>query len=232
MFRAAPVLFASLLILTACGSGQEEASAPAPRDAAIDDALADPIMTDPFLSSQNDAHAAIAAGDPVGAALPPIDRSAEAIAAAKAAAGIATPAPAAVNGDLALFRDAVTAVQMAAAAKVTRADCLESAEYTARWAAALPQPFQPYPRGAVAEAAGSDADGCAMRVVHYRTPAPIEDVLAFHNARLRAAGYSAEHVGQGGDHVLKGRKGGSAYAIYVRRAEDGLTSADIVVAGS
>jgi hypothetical protein len=238
MFRSAPRLLtwlAGTVLLAGCGDVDKDAARPAPADPAVEDALADPIMTDPDLTSQNQAHAAVAAAGLVDSALPPIDASPEAIAAARDAAqrlvgGPIGEAPDPAAADLAPLRGAVTAAQMAAAARVTRGECLSSIEYTARWAAALPAPLEVYPRGAVEEAAGSDAAGCALRVVHFRTPVPMGDVIAFYSARLAAVGSPAEHLAQGEDHVLRGRKGALAYLVYVRPAEDGLTAADLVVA--
>lgn len=239
MHRAAPLLLPGLagaLLLAGCGGAAKDAPPPAPVDAAVIEALSDPIMTDPDLTSQNQAHAAIAVSGPASSALPPIDRSDAAIdaareAAARLAGGTVLRLPNPSKEDLRALRDAVTAAQMAAAAKLTRADCAGQVRYTARWAAMLPEPVQVYPRGAVEEAAGTDAGGCALRVVHFKTPVPVEDVLAFHHARLRAVGYAVKHGVDDDDHVLRGRKGGSGYLLYVRKAEDGLTAADIVVAG-
>lgn len=239
MFRPAPRLLTCLvgaLSLASCGAAEKDVVRPAPDDAAVNDALADPIMTDPDLTSQNQAHAAVVAAGPVSSALPPIDRSPEAIAAAEDAAkrlvgGTIAEAPEPAAAELGPLRDTVTAAQMAAAARIARGECLAALEYTARWAAALPKPLEVYPRGAVEEAAGSDTAGCGLRIVHFRTPVTVDDVVAFYHARLAAAGYPAEHVAQGGDHGLRGRKGAAAYLIYIRPAEDGLTMADIVVVG-
>lgn len=235
----APALLPALagpLLLAACSGGEKAAVPPAPEDAAIIAALFDPLMTDPDLAWQNEAHSAVAVSGPASSALPPIDRSKEAVDAAREDAArlvpgtpAALPAPAAE--DLAPLREAVTAAQMAMAAQVARAGCLADVVYTARWAAALPEPLQVYPRGAVEEAAGTDAGDCGLRVVHFRTPVAVEDVLAFHAARLRAAGYPVRHGAEGGAHVLRGRKGGMAYVVFVRPAGDGLTAADIAVGG-
>lgn len=235
MFRAAFLLFP--LLLAGCGGGAKHAPPPLPQDAAIGDALADPIMTDPDLVSQNGAYSAVAVSGPANAALPPIDRGDDAIRAARVDAasllgGAPAPVPVPSSGDLKAFREAVTAAQMAIAAKVANPGCIQNIAYTARWAAMLAAPLQVYPRGAVEEAAGTDADSCGLRAVHFKTPVAPDDVLAFHYARLRGAGYPVKHIADGGDHVLRGRKGTASYVIYVRRAEDGLTAADIVVAGT
>lgn len=234
MARAAYLM--PLLLLTGCGGADRDASPPAPVDAAISDALADPIMTDPDLVSQNGAYAAVAVSGPVSSALPPINRDAAAIGAARdeasALLGNTIPAvPAPSSGDLKAFREAVTAAQMASLSGVGQS-CVQNAAYTARWAAMLTGPLQVYPRGAVEEAAGTDAGGCALRVVHFKTPVGSDDVLAFYHARLRGAGYPVEHVADGADHLLRGRKSAASYAIYIRKDEDGLTAADIIVSGA
>ena len=223
------------LLLAGCGSAAKNASPTPPDDAAVIDALSDPIMTDPQLASQNDAHAAIAVTGPISAALPPIERSDEAVDAAKDAAARllgrvppAAPDPGAI--DLKPYREAVTAAQMAAVAQVPGSNCAAGVSYTARWAVMLPEPLPVYPRATVEEAAGSDA-GCRLRIVHFRTPVAIDDVLAFYHARLRAAGFAVEHGGDDDDHLLRARKGGAGYVVYLRRGADGLTAADLVAGG-
>lgn len=235
MFRA--VFLMIPLLLVGCGDGAKDRPAPMPVDAAVSDALGDPIMTDPDLVTQNGAYSAIAVSGPVRSALPPIDRGDAAIGAARDEAsslmgGTIPPVPAPLSGDLKAYREAVTAAQMVGAAKVANSGCIQNIAYTARWAAMLSPPLQVYPRGAVEEAAGTDAGGCALRMVHFKTPAALDDVLAFHNARLRAAGYPVEHIADGADHVLRGRKGAASYVIYIRQGKDGLTAADIVVSGA
>jgi hypothetical protein len=230
MHRAAALVL--VLSLAGCGRAEREPAAPAPVDPAIADALADPIMTDLELAVQNEAHAAIGVSGPVNAALPPIDRSDEAISAAKAAAGTIRGAPPAEPGDTKALREAVTAGHMASAARIATPACIGEIRYTARWAAQLPAGFDLYPRGAVEEAAGVARPGCAFRVVHYATPVPVEDVIAFHHARLRAAGYPAQRLADGADQVLRGRKGATGYVIYVRRDERGLIVVDVILGGA
>ena len=224
---------AGALLLAGCGEPKQEMFAPEAIDPAVAEALADPIMTDPDLLSQNPIDAALIASGPPRSALPPLDRSAAAIAAAREAAarlagGVQKAMPGPAPENLKSLREAVTAAQTAVASGIARSDCVDRVSYTARWAAALPESLQPYPHGSVGEAAGTDDAGCRLRVVHVQTPVPVDEVLAFHYVRLRAAGYDLQHGADGDDHVLRARRGSEAFVLYVRKTEDGLTAADLI----
>ena len=98
-------------------------------------------------------------------------------------------------------------------------------------AAKLPQPFPVYPRGNVQEAAGTDAQGCSLRVVSFTTPVGLRDVMDFYHSRALQAGYKADYVRQGGDDVLGGTKGGASYVVYARKLPSGRTGVDLVTNG-
>jgi hypothetical protein len=235
MIRAAFCLVAGASLLAACGEAKRDAKAPAPIDPAVAEALADPLMTDPDLTMQNDTGAAIVIAGADSATLPPIDRDEAAVAAAREAAarlvGRTPPvAPDPASDDLRALRASVTAAQIAKASGLVRHDCAAKLVASARWAAVLPDPFRPYPRSAVETAAGADGPGCALRVVRVKTPVPLEDVLSFHAARLRTAGYAVRHGADGEDHVLRASKGGDGFLLYLRKGADGLTTADLVAA--
>ena len=125
-----------------------------------------------------------------------------------------------------------TAAQVAEAAKTGKVDCAGKAEYSMKWASSLPEALGVYPRGAVQEAAGTDSDGCRMRVVSFATPVAPEDVIDFYFTRVRAAGYDAKHSLDGKDHVLGGSKGSAAYLIYARKLDNGVTEVDLIASGS
>ncbi|MBU0668938.1 MAG: hypothetical protein KKG32_02520, partial [Alphaproteobacteria bacterium] len=122
------------------------------------------------------------------------------------------------------------AMQKAAQAAVAPGgtNCESRIEYTTAWAAKLPGTFPVYPRGNTQEAAGTDEGGCALRVVSFLTPVPLNDVLAFYHTRALANGYSAEHVKAGGDNILSGISGENAFVIYGRRLPSGVTEIDLV----
>jgi hypothetical protein len=222
------------LLLAGCGSAKN-APAPAESDPAVTGALGDQIMVDPEMSG--DKGAAVAANDGK-IELPPQQRSPEAIQAARdeamvQAGGNLKSAPAAQTGTASsLVESAATAAQVAQEAKASSADCTKKAQYSATWAGKLPKELPVYPRGAVQEAAGTDADGCHLRVVNFVSPVTPKDVIDFYYTKATGSGYGAEYRMDGSDHVLGGRKGGQAYVVYARKLGNGLTEVDLIASGS
>lgn len=230
----APLL--ALISLGACG--QDKAAPPAPeRDPAVANALAGEIMVDPDLAGQNPGHAALSGGGPARAQIPTEDRSAEAIAAARGEAArllgpalVHAPQPT-PGGASAARASAVLTARGALAERGTGRDCATKVDYTMAWAAKLPAPFPVYPRGHVQEAAGTDNEGCHLRVVNYLSPVPVGDVVDFYWSRARAAGFAAEHRKEGTDNVVGGSRGGAAFVAYIRE-RGGLTEVDLVTNGA
>ncbi|MDE2596459.1 MAG: hypothetical protein KGL44_06230 [Sphingomonadales bacterium] len=240
-FRHSPLILAlgAALLLAGCGSKKTDDADPAESDPALTGALGDQIMVDPDLTGQNRGNSAISGGGPASAELPPQAKSPEAIAAARAeaaqlAGGTIQPAPA--PGAAGNASDtAATAGQLAS---ILPADggkqCADKVDYSAVWATKLPATFPVYPRGHVQEAAGTDKDGCSLRVVNFITPVPVKDVVDFYYTRAKAGGFDAEHSleGKSGtDHVLGGSKGAAAYIVTARSLANGLTEVDLVANG-
>jgi hypothetical protein len=232
-FAAAPAL-----LLAGCGQSGKEAPAPREGDPALTGALGDEIMVDPDLAGENQANSALTPGARSGA-LPPQEMTPEAIAAARAAAvkllgGAAAlrQAPEAKEVAGGLPKDAtLSAAARAAASPGGNGNCADKAEYTMAWANRLPAAFPVYPRGAVQEAAGTDAGDCALRVVNFQTGVPLNDVIDFYFSSARKAGYSAQRVRDGGDDVLGGVKGSASYVVYARQLPSGATDVDLVING-
>jgi hypothetical protein len=237
--RAQILAASGALLLAGCGWFGGDAEQPAREvDPATSGALGDQIMYDPDLAGQNraDSAAFVPSGD---GSVPTVDGGAEANAAARADAlrlvggpgkMHKAPEPREVAG--ALPADAtLTAAARAAAAPGGNGDCAARVEYTMQWAARLPAAFPVYPRGAVQEAAGTDAAGCSLRVINFVTPVPLAEVMDFYYSRARAGGFSAQRVLQGGDDVLGGVKGGASYVVYARRLASGNTEVDLITSG-
>ncbi len=232
--RFALISFASVSLLAGCGDADSNETDAAGEDPAMTGALGDQIMVDPELSGQNGAAVSASSGK---AELPPEQRSPEAIAAArqeaaKLAGGTLKSAPSPSTGNVAsLVENAATAAQVAASAKAASTDCAGKVEYSMNWTTKLPKALPIYPRGAVQEAAGTDKDGCALRVVNFISPVDPGDVVDFYYTRLSAAGFNTDHKLDGGDHVLGGGKAGVAYLIFARTLDNGLTEVDLIASG-
>lgn len=224
---------AAIALLAGCG-GADKSKADGEVDPAMNGALDGQVMTDPELSGQR---GAAAAADRAVIELPPEQRSPEAIAsareeAAKKAGGSLASAPKPKDGGSAsLVEGAATAAQVAQQSRAAATDCAAKVRYSASWANRLPDALSIYPRGAVQEAAGTDADGCQMSVVNFVTPVEVKDVIDYYYTRVRKAGYDADYRMEGADHVLGGKNAGKAYVLFARKLENGLTEVDIVSSG-
>lgn len=224
---------AGTLMLAGCGSDKKKPEG-FETDPALSGALGDQIMVDPDMTGENGAALGTGGGQ---ITLPPEERSPEAIRAAKAdathvAGGTLSPMPQPAKGGAAVLTEAAaTAAQVAQAAKAAHTDCASKVAYSNTWAARLPAEIPVYPRGAVQEGAGTDSQGCALRVINYATPVSPEDVMSFYYTMANKAGYGAEYRLDGSDHVLGGRKGGKAYVVYARKLGSGVTEVDLVTSG-
>lgn len=224
---------AGTLALAGCNSDKKQPEG-TETDPAISGALGDQIMVDPDMAGEQ---GAALSADGGRITLPPEQRSPDAVRAAKAdaadvAGGRLSLAPQPQKGSAEpLTEAAATAAQVAQAAKAASTDCAAKVEYSNTWAARLPAEIPVYPRGAVQEAAGTDRDGCALRVVSYATPVTPEDVMSFYYTMANKAGYGAEYRLDGNDHVIGGRKAGKAYVVYARKLPSGLTEVDLVTSG-
>lgn len=229
------ILLVVLVILLAGCEAKKPTDQAQDRDPAVGSALGDEIMVDPDLARQNPV---LTGGGPASALIPPEGNSAEAIAAARAAAAKLAGGrlqhasdPQTGSGAAAGQTAALTArVVLGKHGAGTGQDCAAKVDYTMAWAAKLPAPFPVYPRGHVQEAAGTDADGCRLRVVNFVTPVPLGDVTDFYWTRARTAGFTATHRLDGGDHVIDGTKGAAACVVYLR-TRGGLTEVDLVTNG-
>jgi len=200
-------------------------------------AIWSPLMVDPALGGLDRDAAVVSGDDTARVTVPVLASGPEAAAAARAAAiklaggTIASAPAAAASGAAGAPRDLETAAQVAAASGPGGAACARSIEYSARWAAMLPDPLGVYPLGAVQEAAGSDRAGCSLRVVNFLTPVGPQDVVDFYYTRASKAGFDARHRLDGDTQVLAGRRGAASYQIRTRARDGGLTEVDLVSSG-
>lgn len=231
------------LLLAACGQTPDEKAAVADLDNSIvqengassasdpvlQSALKDQIMVDPRLVQQANADTVRPPAQPESGAVPP---EGIADAAHKPVAGEvrSVPAPTGTCKQCAAARRALTLGALAASQGAS-AQCAANVAYSAAWANRLPQGVPLYPDAQVAEAAGADREGCALRVVSFASAAPMQRLLDWYYTRTAEAGYRAEHQAEGDEHVLAGTKEGAAFMLIVKPRKGGGTTADLMADG-
>ena len=237
MPRLVPILLLATLALAACSSADKAPDANAERDPAAAAALADPIMVDPDLSSQNRGNSALSGGGPAQGDLPLFVRTPEEVDAALAAAQTllgsapgAAPAPASTSAKSRLV-GALTMPAIAAASGIAVQACADKLGFTLGWAARLPAALPVYPRGHAIVAAGSDAPGCKVRAVRFVTPVSVGDAADFYYASAARGSLPVQRRKEGDDDVVAGAQGGSGFAAYIRQRSDGLTEVDLITSG-
>ncbi len=215
---------------TAAISGNVAASA---GDPALTAALRDQIMVDPALVRQANADAVRPPTMPESGAVPPDGIAVAAMRPADPGETLRpAPPPAATCPQCDQARRALTSGALAAGQPGATGRCAASLSYSASWANRLPAGVPLYPDARVAEAAGNDANGCALRIVSFRSNAAVQRLLDWYYTRTSGAGFNAQHGSEGKEHVLAGtRANGSAFLLVVRALASGGSDVDLIANG-
>lgn len=199
-------------------------------DPALTAALEDQIMVDPNLAAKGGRGTRRTPGA-LSQPIPP-ERRADAAKAEYAMANgklLRTPAAGKFTGGNA--GEPVTLGQLASSQKAGAAGgngCADKIDYSARWAARLAPEMSLYPKARVVEAAGGNEAPCKMRVVTFRADANMQAVLDYYYTKAVRAGYSAEHLEDGKDHMLGGTRRDDAFMLFLRDLPGGGTEVDLV----
>lgn len=233
MDRFLPLL--ALALLNACGEPAAP-DGPAVRDPAIMGALSEPLMSDPDLVGASRNATLLSGGGPAEGGIPlfGLDEKEAARArdeAARLLGGPIAPAPAADHTTERSALSGVATAASAAAALPFAAKCAPSLGYSFAWAARLPDGLPIYPRAHAQEAGGSDAAGCKLRVVNFRSPVGVSDIIDFYHASAGRAGLSPKVSRAGEDQVVSGGKDSLSFAVHARRMADGMTEVDLITNG-
>ena len=188
---------AGLLTLAACGGGGANNELAAidnelianTVDPALTTALQDQLSVDPTLAQQANPNSARPPETPVQAQYPADANPGEDGSRTRSAGGTAPPPSAAA--------------------------CGRGFDYGNEWASRMPAEFPGYPGARLTEAAGNDHGGCRMRVVSFTTADPPQRVIDNYRGLASRTGYTAEQQQRGGDQVLGGTRGESAYYLIV-----------------
>lgn len=222
MIRSVPIALAAIL-LSACGAGGEPEDSVPQRDPQVAQALDDPLLTDPDLSTLNEAGAALTVI--TDRSLPLLPPTREAIEAAREEAAslvggsdnlfpLGEPSATANALPLTAAPDEQLAVAGGSGA------CGASLQRGAIWAARMPVEMPIYPRAGLTAASGSQSAGCDVRVLTFVTPVDLPDVLAFYSDRARRAGPKPIYARAGVDLLLRGASAALAYEVRARRVGD------------
>lgn len=237
MFTRTSLAVLATLASGGCGESATDDRAALPRDPAVSSALASAIMTDPDLAGQNQGNALLTPGGPADGSLPIEAASPEKAAMAQAGAlalagGKLAEVPEASSTPALPARALDTSADIAAQLPGLAAGCADKVDYTFAWAARMPAAFPVYPQGHVEQAAGTDRDGCALRVVSFVTPVEPQWVLGFYATLARRSGFGVEHFKADDHQGLAGTKATARYRLFVRPAPGGMTKVDLVTAGA
>jgi len=237
---------AGLLALGACTAPPTDRETQADRRALGEDpvlrqALFDPLMIDPDLSSTNEAAAAIRLE--FDHPLPPIETSAETLSIARdearsrllaLEARAVAPAPwrASRPGDRAfeaLAQGAGKPQLAERAAPFLRLDprCMAKLEFGPIWASRLSEATPIYPRGAVHEAAGVDSPKCRVRLASYWSAAEPQEITDYHRAFLVEARLDPRAARLGDLWMVFASKGTTRAGVVVSRMSRDLARVDI-----
>ncbi|MGN6619718.1 MAG: hypothetical protein ACTHKR_01470 [Sphingomonas sp.] len=198
-------------------------------DPALQGALNDQIMVDPALTQQSNGAAIRPPAKPYSGAVPPAGTTAG----GKAETGPLRRAPA-PGKDCPECRTAKGALTLGELARRQKSPgmggCSNDVRYGAEWATRLGD-LPIYPGAHVAEAAGSNRAGCALRIVSFTTPAPASRVIDYYYTQATKAGYDAGQQSDGRQRVLGGTRNrdGGAYVVFVDPSDGGGSSVDLVV---
>lgn len=240
--RPLPVLAA--LLLAACGDAPEQprsvdaldrelaavnTTSPA-ADPALRSALRDQIMVDPALVQQANGDALRPPPQPQTGMVAP-DRAAGPPRAAERDRVRPAPPPTADCPQCAAARRSLTLGALAETQGARAAGCAQAVSYSAAWANRLPAGVPLYPDARVAEAAGADRPGCALRIVSFASNAPVQRLLDWYYTRTGDAGYRAQHGADGKMHTLGGTKPAAAFLLILNPRADGGTDVDLMADG-
>ena len=198
-------------------------------DPVLTASLHDQIMVDPALAQTANANVIRPPSRPDPQAVPPTVAHADPVdpATLKTAPAASPRCPECAAKTGALTLGALAARQPSRPLSV----CAPMIAYSASWSTRLPQGLGLYPDARVQEAAGTDARGCALRIVSFASGAAPKTLIDWYYTQAKAAGFTAEHRADRTQDVLGGTRGTTSYIVYLTRRGDGGTDVDLIANG-
>ncbi|MGN6375022.1 MAG: hypothetical protein ACTHMG_05650 [Sphingomonas sp.] len=226
----APVLLAGCHSNKQAGAVDALDNQLAGNDAALTGALNQQIMVDPDLVQQSNGNAVRPPAHPTSGEVPPDGtaggRRVDTAKLKHAPAPRSQSCPACTSAKGALTLGALAGRQQSP----QLGHCSADVRYSAEWATRLGD-LLVYPGAHIDEAAGSNSNGCALRIVSFTTTAPADRVIDWYYTQATGHGYDAEQQSDGRERVLGGTRArdGGAYVVFVNPSDGGGSAVDLVV---
>jgi hypothetical protein len=115
-----------------------------------------------------------------------------------------------------------------ALAKGSFTGCNRAVGYSFGWAARLPDPLALPANAVVAEAAGSDTVGCALRLIAYDTQTAPDAVVDEYRRSAKSAGMSITETREGDAAVLSASGAAGAFVVSVYPRKGGGSAVDLM----
>lgn len=241
--RSIVSLLSLCLVLAACGEKEKKGNDLARLDAeltnntadpALNEALEDPVASDPDLTGAANRDAVRPADKPLNGAVPatlsPKETRAKAL---LLAGGKLMETPAATKSVIST-KEPVTLGGMAEKKQSGDKCGTPQISYNMQWASKMPAALPVYPGANVTEAAGTSKTGaCGLRAISFTTAIPSKEVMDFYYTMARRAGYSVEHNEHNGGNVLGGTrdKDDTAYYASFKALKGGGTAVELIATG-
>lgn len=198
-----PLALSILVALAGCSKPDEAPSPTKDTDPAVTAALNDPLMTDPLLEQRSNRDTLKPADEPVRAMIP-----------------LGQPSP--LRGDL---PPTIAARALDVLATPAFAGCAPQLRYSYGWAARLPGALTLPADARVAEAAGSDTQACALRLVAFDSATPPDKLAETYRA---TSGYTTDRTAAGEAIRISGTANNGAAFVATIFAARGGSSVDLV----
>lgn len=221
----------ALALLTSCSEEEQQEEAVKDSDPLTMRALNDPLMIDYDLESQTMDDSAF--GFEVGKPVPALVEDSEIIIKAQqeAVSLVGNNIDASMLPSASGSTDIGEAHALGALGRISRLSpsggCMKQAGLSNAWAAKMPPELALYPYGNINEGLGAEGSSCVLRSVVYHSFTPMNEILAFHYAMTKKAGYQTEVLSAGDWKVLHGTKGSKTFEITARVKKGNLNEIGI-----
>lgn len=226
------LILAILVGISGCSDDGAEIDEDNSRDPLIEQALGDHLMVDPDLASQNEANAVLTIG--FDSSIPPLvsgpdqrDATIEATRRLLLEGGSIADLPLGSDDrEWANLAGALTAAERASRIDFAK-ECADGLNYSAIWAARLPEYAVIAPYGSVVEAAGNSKASCNIRIVTYLSDLPVEEIMQFYFTLAERAKLDLTYT-KGDENAIQAVSKRAKLVVHARKRNGFQTEVDVI----